>query len=59
MKLIFDKHDIGIPFPQVVINQPTEFKKATEWEKRSADQFNEEQKAAAKELGNEEEDQTR
>lgn len=59
MKLIFDKHDIGIPFPQVVVNQPTEFKKATEWEKRSADRFNEEQKAAAKSLGNEEEDQTR
>ena len=29
MKLIFDKHDISIPFPQVVINQPTVFKKAT------------------------------
>ena len=59
MKLIFDKHDISIPFPQVVINQPTVFKKATEYEKRSADQFNKQQKAAAKELGNDEDDETR
>lgn len=59
MKLIFDKYDISIPFPQVVLNQPTEFKKATEAEKRSADRFNEEQKAAAKDLGNEDEDEQR
>lgn len=59
MKLICDKHDISIPYPQVVINQPTEFKKATAAEKRSADRFNEEQKAAAKELGNEDDDEKR
>lgn len=57
MKLLFDKHDISIPFPQVVINEPTEFKKATYAEKLSADRFNEEQKAAAKKLGNEDEDE--
>ena len=57
MKLLFDKYDINIPFPQVVINQPTEFQKATEAEKRSADRFNEEQKAASKNLGNEDEDE--
>ncbi|PNV68048.1 mechanosensitive ion channel domain-containing protein [Enteroscipio rubneri] len=59
MKLIFDKYDISIPFPQVVVNQPVEFKKATAREKRSADRFNAEQKAAAKELGNDEDDETR
>ena len=59
MKLIFDKYDISIPFPQVVINQPTEFKKATAAEQRSADQFNAQQKAAARELGNDEDDETR
>lgn len=59
MKLICDKHDISIPYPQVVINQPTEFKKATAAEKRSADRFNEEQKAASRDLGNEDDDETR
>lgn len=59
MKLLFDKYDISIPYPQVVLNQPTEFKKATEAEKRSADKFNAEQKEAAKKLGNEEDDETR
>lgn len=59
MKLIFDKHDISIPFPQVVINRPVEFKKATAAEQRSADQFNAQQKAAARELGNDEDDETR
>lgn len=57
MKLLFDKYDISIPFPQVVINEPTEYKKATYAEKLSADRFNEEQKAAAKKLGNEDEDE--
>ena len=57
MKLLFDKYDISIPFPQVVINQPTEFQKATEAEKRSADRFNEEQKDASRNLGNEDEDE--
>lgn len=48
MKLIFDKYDINIPFPQVVINEPTEFKKASLWEKRKADKFNESQKELSK-----------
>lgn len=39
MKLIFDKHDINVPFPQIVINQPTEFKQATAWEKYRAEEF--------------------
>ena len=47
MKLIFDKYDINIPFPQVVINEPRIYKKATAWEKREADKFNESQKELA------------
>ncbi|MDO4289375.1 MAG: mechanosensitive ion channel [Eubacterium sp.] len=56
MKLIFDKYNISIPFPQVVVNQPIEFQKATEEEKRSADKFTEEQKEKSKLIGNEEDD---
>lgn len=50
MKLLFDKHDINIPFPQVVINEPKEYQKATEWEKRRADAFNESQKELSREI---------
>lgn len=57
MKLIFDRYDINIPFPQVVLNQPTEFKKATTAEKKKADDFNAKQKEASKGLGNEEEEE--
>ena len=54
MKLIFDEHQINIPFPQVVVHQPIEYKKATLAEQLRADRFNEEQKAAARDIGNEE-----
>ena len=50
MKLLFDKYDINIPFPQVVINEPREYQKATELEKRRADAFNESQKELSKEM---------
>lgn len=50
MKLLFDKYDINIPFPQVVINDPKEYQKATESEKRRADAFNESQKELSKEV---------
>lgn len=56
MKLMFDKYDISIPYPQVVINQPTVFKKATAAEKRAADAFNAKQKEAVKHIGDENED---
>lgn len=39
MKLVFDKYEINVPFPQIVVNQPLEFKKATEWEKMRAQKF--------------------
>lgn len=54
MKLLFDKYDISIPYAQVVVHQPMEFKQATEAERRSADRFHAEQTAASKDLGNEE-----
>ena len=50
MKLLFDKYDINIPFPQVVLNQPKEYQKATELEKMRADAFNETQKVLSKEM---------
>lgn len=57
MKILFDRHDINIPFPQVVINQPTEHEKATAWERMQADAFNKEQKAQAKGIENTQEEE--
>lgn len=56
MKLLFDKYDVSIPFPQVVINKPTVHYEATEAEKAAADRFNDEQKIAASKIGNDEDD---
>lgn len=56
MKILFEKYDINIPFPQVVLNEPTKFEKATAYEQRRADEFNRKQKEISKELGNEEEE---
>ena len=47
VKLIFDKHNINIPFPQVVINQPPQFQEATEWEKMKSERFNKNQREVA------------
>ena len=49
-KLIFDKNNINIPFPQIVLNQPTEFKDATKAQKKEAQKFVEEQKELSKNL---------
>lgn len=43
-KLLFDKNNINIPFPQVVVNKPVEFASATEKEKEIAHEFVNEQK---------------
>ncbi len=51
MRLLFEKYDINIPFPQVVVNEPTVRKEASTYEKWLAQEFNEEQKEASKELG--------
>lgn len=50
MKLLCDRHDINIPFPQIVLNQPPEFKEATAKQKRIAEEFNEEQKELTKDF---------
>lgn len=47
-KLLFDKYHINIPFPQIVLNQPVEFKSATKNEQEKADKFVEEQKELSK-----------
>lgn len=50
VKLIFDKHNINIPFPQIVLNQPTVFEQATIMDKIQSAAFVEEQKEASKGL---------
>ena len=47
---------LPVPFPQVVVNQPTVFKKATIDEKLAADKFNAEQKEAIRSMADEDED---
>ena len=47
-KLIFDKNNINIPFPQVVVNQPMEFRDATKHEEKESKEFVEEQKILSK-----------
>ncbi|MBR7083071.1 MAG: hypothetical protein IKI51_03550, partial [Clostridia bacterium] len=47
-KLLFDKNNINIPFPQVVVNQPMAFRDATKHEERESQQFVEEQKILSK-----------
>ena len=47
-KLLFDKNNINIPFPQVVVNQPTTFEDATKIQKQAAEKFVSEQKELSK-----------
>lgn len=47
-KLLFDKNNINIPFPQVVVNQPISFEDVTKKQKRDAEKFVEEQKELSK-----------
>ena len=46
-KLLFDKHNINIPFPQIVVNEPIEFEKATSKEMQDAKEFVKDQKEVA------------
>ena len=48
LKLMCDKYNISIPFPQVVINQPKEHKKVTQREKNMAEEFVKAQKEDSK-----------
>lgn len=47
VKLVFDANDINIPFPQVVVNQPPEFRKATIKEKKAAERYINKEKEAS------------
>ena len=47
-KLLFDKNNINIPFPQVVVNQPTSHEKSSLSDKNDAKTFVEEQKKLSK-----------
>ncbi len=50
IKLLFDRYDIGMPFPQIVVNQPLERRDATEGERYVADIFNKEQAQASADI---------
>ena len=50
VKLLFDRYDIGIPFPQVVVNEPMEKKEASAYETRKAEKFTDEQRESTKDL---------
>ena len=47
-KLVFDKNNINIPFPQVVVNQPTTFEDVTKKQQKEAQTFVAEQKELSK-----------
>jgi len=47
-KLLFDKNNINIPFPQLVVNEPISFENATTTDKRAAERFVAEQKELSK-----------
>ena len=47
-KLLFDKNNINIPFPQIVLNQPTKFENVTNKQKTSASEFVKVQKELSK-----------
>ena len=47
-KLLFDKNNINIPFPQVVVNEPVTFENATKHEQKRAADFVDEQKELSK-----------
>lgn len=49
-KLLFDKYNINIPFPQIVLNKPAAFEDATAKQRRDAEKFVEEQKELGKKI---------
>ena len=55
-KLAFDRNNINIPFPQIVLNQPTEFEDVTKKQQKDAKSFVAEQKELSKGLAEGEND---
>ena len=47
-KLLFDKNNINIPFPQVVVNEPVKFENVTKKQQKAASEFVEVQKELVK-----------
>ena len=50
IKLLFDEHEISIPYQHIVVNDNTVFKKATEQDKELAEAFVNEQKKLSKHI---------
>ncbi len=53
-KLLFDRNNVNIPFPQVVVNKPVVFEDATNKQKKDAHSFVEEQKELSKNIADSE-----
>ncbi len=53
IKILFDHYNIGIPFPQIVVNQPEKHKGATDQERLEAEEFQEEQKKLSRDIAEE------
>jgi small conductance mechanosensitive channel len=50
IKIIFDKNNVNIPFPQVVVNKPIKFEEVTDATRKEANEFVDEQKEASKDI---------
>ena len=54
-KLLFDKYNVNIPFPQVVLNQPTKFENVSSNEIKKSEEFVKEQKESSSHIRDENE----
>ena len=54
LKLLFDKNEIGIPFPQIVVHEPPTFKPVSLKSGREAQEFVDEQRELTRGMGEEE-----
>lgn len=54
LKLLFDKNEIGIPFPQIVVHEPPTFKSVSPKSPQEAQDFVDEQRELTRGMGEEE-----